>query len=60
MYAEDYTQTEVVGIFAKIRSGGDLSLEERKKFKSAMLVTLAEWDWRKRICTAISSWSFKK
>jgi glucuronate isomerase len=41
MYAEDYTQTEVVGIFAKIRSGGDLSLEERKKFKSAMLVTLA-------------------
>ncbi|HMK16603.1 MAG TPA: glucuronate isomerase [Chitinophagaceae bacterium] len=47
MYAEDYTQTEVVGIFAKIRSGGDLSLEERKKFKSAMLVTLAEWDCEK-------------
>src|SRR6187402_1001704 len=47
MYAEDYTQTEIVGIFAKIRSGGDLSLEERKKFKSAMLVTFAEWDWEK-------------
>jgi len=47
MYAEDYTQTEVVGIFAKIRSGGDLTLEERKKFKSAMLVTLAEWDCEK-------------
>ena len=47
IYAEDYTRTEVVGIFAKIRSGGVLSLEERKKFKSAMLVTLAEWDWEK-------------
>lgn len=44
IYAEDYTQTEIVGIFAKIRSGGILSLEERKKFKSAMLVNFAEWD----------------
>jgi glucuronate isomerase len=47
IYAEEYTRTEVVGIFAKIRSGGVLSLEENKKFKSAMLVTLAEWDWEK-------------
>jgi glucuronate isomerase len=47
IYAEDYTQTEIAGIFAKIRSGGELSLEERKKFKSAMLVTFAEWDWEK-------------
>jgi glucuronate isomerase len=47
IYAEDYTQTEIVGIFAKIRSGGDLNLDERKKFKSAMLVTFAEWDWEK-------------
>ena len=45
LYAEDYTHTEIVGIFAKIRSGGNLSLDEIKKFKSAMLVTLAEWDW---------------
>jgi len=44
IYAEDYTQTEIVGIFAKVRSGGILSLEERKKFKSAMLVNFAEWD----------------
>ncbi len=44
IYAEDYTQTEIVGIFAKIRSGGILSLEDRKKFKSAMLVNFAEWD----------------
>jgi len=47
IYAEDYTQTEIAGIFAKIRSGGSLTLEENRKFKSAMLVTFAEWDWEK-------------
>ena len=47
IYAEDYTATEVAGIFAKIRSGGSLTLEENRKFKSAMLVTFAEWDWEK-------------
>lgn len=47
IYAEDYTTTEIAGIFAKIRSGGVLSLEENRKFKSAMLVTFAEWDWEK-------------
>ncbi|OSZ80728.1 glucuronate isomerase [Chitinophagaceae bacterium IBVUCB2] len=47
IYAEDYTATEIAGIFAKIRSGGSLSLEENRKFKSAMLVTFAEWDHEK-------------
>ncbi len=47
IYAEDYTTTEVAGIFAKIRSGGTLSLEENRKFKSAMLVNFAEWDCEK-------------
>jgi len=47
MYAEDYTQAEIVAIFDKIRTGGELSLEEIKKFKSAMLVTFAEWDFEK-------------
>jgi glucuronate isomerase len=47
IYAEEYTSTEIVGLFAKIRSGGALSPDERKKFKSAMLVTFAEWDWEK-------------
>ena len=47
IYAEDYTPTEVAGIFAKIRSGGDLTLLENRKFKSAMLVTFAEWDCEK-------------
>lgn len=47
IYAEDYTSTEIAGIFAKIRSGGELTLPENRKFKSAMLVTFAEWDWEK-------------
>jgi glucuronate isomerase len=45
IYAEEYTTTEVAGIFAKIRTGNALSREENRKFKSAMLVTFAEWDW---------------
>lgn len=47
IYAEEYTSTEIAGIFAKIRSGGALSREENRKFKSAMLVNFAEWDWEK-------------
>jgi glucuronate isomerase len=47
IYAEDYTSTEIAGIFAKIRSGGSLTLMENRKFKSAMLVIFAEWDWEK-------------
>jgi glucuronate isomerase len=47
IYAEEYTATEIAGIFAKIRSGGALTVEENRKFKSAMLVTFAEWDWEK-------------
>jgi glucuronate isomerase len=47
IYAEDYTQAEIVAIFNKVRLGGALSLEDIKKFKSAMLVTFAEWDFEK-------------
>jgi len=47
IYAEDYSETEVLNIFTKIRSGNDLTPEEIKKFKSAMLVTFAEWNHEK-------------
>lgn len=47
IYAEPYSTTEVAGIFAKIRSGGSLTREEVRKFKSAMLITFAEWDHEK-------------
>jgi len=47
IYAEDYSDQEIIQIFNKIRSGGNVSLEEKRKFKSAMLVHFAEWDWEK-------------
>jgi glucuronate isomerase len=47
IYAEDYTETEIKNAFDKIRSGKELSSEENLKFKSAMLVEFARWDWEK-------------
>ncbi|MVM28891.1 glucuronate isomerase [Spirosoma sp. HMF4905] len=47
IYAEDYTDAEISIIFDKIRSGDELSNLEILKFKSAMLVHLAEMDWEK-------------
>lgn len=47
IYAEEYTSSEIAAIFSKIRSGRALSEDEIRKFKSAMLVTFAEWDWEK-------------
>ncbi|MCY7420448.1 MAG: glucuronate isomerase [Chitinophagaceae bacterium] len=47
IYAEDYTTLEIEQIFSSVRSGKELSLSERNKFKSAMLVQFAEWDWEK-------------
>jgi len=43
-YAEDYTDSEVKKIFQKIRSGGELDLSERLKFKSAMMFEFAVMD----------------
>lgn len=47
LYAEEYTLPEIVAIFAKLRSGAALTYTEKIKFKSAMLVQFAEWDWEK-------------
>ncbi|TGE08400.1 glucuronate isomerase [Hymenobacter fodinae] len=47
IYAADYTAAEVLDIFAKVRGGEELGQEEVLKFKSAMLVLLAEMDWEK-------------
>ncbi|MBD2703724.1 glucuronate isomerase [Spirosoma sp. BT702] len=47
IYAEDYTESEIKAIFGKIRSGAELTNTEVLKFKSAMLVYLAEMDWEK-------------
>jgi glucuronate isomerase len=47
MSGDDYTHKEVVSIFKKIWSGAQPSPDEQKKFRSAMLVQFAEWDWEK-------------
>ena len=44
-YAEDYTKSEIGGIFDKILRGQDPDSSERLKFKSAMLVELALMDY---------------
>jgi len=47
LYAEDYNPYELPALFSKIRSGNEISYDDRLKFKSAMLVQFAEWDWEK-------------
>ncbi|HEU4554829.1 MAG TPA: glucuronate isomerase [Chitinophaga sp.] len=47
IYADDFTATEIAAIFKKIRSGAALAPEENRKFRSALLLELAEWDWEK-------------
>lgn len=43
-YAEDYTSGQIEGIFAKVRNGQELSIQEVHRFKSAMLIDCAEMD----------------
>ena len=47
IYAEDYTDEEIIAAFNKIRNGRELTGEERVKFKSAMLHVFAIWDHEK-------------
>jgi len=47
IYAEEFTEKEVESIFIKALAGNDLSLTEQRKFKSAMLLHFAVWDWEK-------------
>lgn len=46
-YADDYTDSELDMIFNKALSGITPTVEEVRKFKSAMLVTFGEMDWEK-------------
>ena len=43
----NYTHREVVSIFKKILSGTQLSYDEQKKIRSALLLQVGEWDWEK-------------
>lgn len=44
-YAEDYTETEIFNIFDKVYGGIELTIEEIRKFKSAMLIIFAVMDY---------------
>ncbi len=47
IYAEDFTGSEIDAIFNKVHGGKALSEAEQRKFRSAMLIHFAEWDWEK-------------
>jgi glucuronate isomerase len=47
IYADDFTGSEIDSIFTKIHSGKELNGTEQRKFRSAMLIHFAEWDWEK-------------
>lgn len=44
IYADDYTSSEIRNIFTKLLDEQNLTDAEIRKFKSAMLIQLAEWD----------------
>jgi len=46
-YAEDYTESEIIAIFDKLRSGKAVNKEECLKFKSAMMIEFALMDHEK-------------
>lgn len=47
IYADDFTGSEIDAIFNKVHGGKIVSEAEQRKFKSAMLIHFAEWDWEK-------------
>jgi glucuronate isomerase len=47
IYADDFTGSEIDSIFNKVHGGKNVSEAEQRKFRSAMLIHFAEWDWEK-------------
>jgi len=47
LYADDFTDSEISNLFDKVYGGNQLSDAEQRKFKSAMLLKFAEWDFEK-------------
>jgi len=47
VYADDFTGSEIDAIFHKVHGGKELNEAEQRKFRSAMLIHFAEWDWEK-------------
>ena len=47
LYADEFTDSEVAAIFKKIFGGNELNDTEQRKFKSAMLLLFADWDYER-------------
>lgn len=47
LYADDYTELEISGIFDKALLGNAISLADHRKFKSALLLLFGQWDAEK-------------
>lgn len=47
IYAEDFSADEIEIVFKQLRAGEVLSLENSRKFKSALLLAFAQWDHEK-------------
>jgi glucuronate isomerase len=47
MCSDDFKNAEINSTFNKLRTGKQLDHEEQRKFRSAMLLQFAEWDWEK-------------
>jgi len=47
MYSDDFTSSDANAIFNKVRAGRPPDHNEQQKFRSAMLLQFAEWDWEK-------------
>ena len=47
MYADDFSEREIIAFFARLRSNGALNEAEIRKFKSAMLLYFGEMDHSK-------------
>lgn len=45
VWADDFTESQVATVFARLRAGEEVTEEHKRKFRSALLHTLAEWDW---------------
>jgi glucuronate isomerase len=48
MYAEDHSDSEISEIYAKLRKGEAASEIEKRKFRSAVLYAIAEWNHEKK------------
>ena len=47
LYASEYTEADIQSVFNMLRAGKNVGENEKDKFRSAMLVQFAEWDFEK-------------